>query len=227
MSFSKKMLFGIACAMILLSCGKMNKPVNDKENKSTSIESKQESEIRNTLHEADSTLELVNDCKNRLYEAKLEEYIHLDSNAFLLTILLENGDQLIRNLDLPSGLSKIEKCSEHYVLLSSACGGPCYGNDFVFLDDKRKTESYMYCHIVPSDEFIISHIENEEFEKLRIRNLMNGKEIVVDISNCEDLNTHPCDILSMKLIRKKLILEFDSSGDTPKRKSVAIDKILN
>jgi hypothetical protein len=172
------------------------------------------------------TLEIVNDCMNQTYNATLSEYINLDSNAFELTISFKNGQKKLHTLDLPTGRTKIEKCSEGYVLLSSACGGSCYGLDFVFLDSKRNPESYMYSHVATSNEYIISHIENEEFEKLKIRNLQNNKEMTLDISNCEDLNSYPCDIISLTAVKDILTLEFDSSSNTPKRKSISIYSIL-
>ncbi|MCB0273125.1 MAG: hypothetical protein KDD46_08925 [Bdellovibrionales bacterium] len=173
----------------------------------------------------DSTLELINTCKNKTYEAKLEEFIYLDSNAYLLTITSKDSGKIL-SLDLPTGRTHIEKCGNNYILLSSACGGPCSGLDFIFLKEKRPSESYMYCHIAKSNENIITHVENEEFENLKIRNLKNGKEITVHIDTCENVSSYPCDITEIDISGSMLKIEFDSSERIPRQKQINIIEIL-
>lgn len=173
----------------------------------------------------DSTLELINTCKNKAYEAKLEEFIYFDSNAFLLTITSKDKDKIL-SLNLPPGRTHIEKCVNNYILLSSACGGPCFGFDFIFLKEERPSESYMYCYIAKSNENIITHIENEEFENVKIRNIKNSKEITIHLDACENVSSYPCGITKIDVSGNMLTIEFDSSERTLRQKQINISEIL-
>lgn len=206
--------------LISSTCTKQNKPVENNEYKK---------DVQDTvvIKKGKHTLELVNDCNNGSYTAKLQEYTNIDSNTFILTITFPDDQIQSHSLDLPPGRTKINNCSKNYVSLGSACGGPCYGLSFVFLTTKKPSENYMYCQIASSNENIITHIEDEEFEKLKVRNLDNGKEIIVDISNCQDIISFPCQIISTEVVGKNLILEYDSTDDNPKKQVVNIEKILN
>ena len=137
------------------------------------------------LSTKNSTIELIDSCLATDYKVKLEEFINLDSNAIKLTIV-KDGLEKVQILDLPPGRTKIENCSKDLIILSSACGGPCSSNDFIFVNEDRPNEGYMYCHIAENDEKIISYHVNEDFEIIKIRNLKNGKEMSSVISPCEN-----------------------------------------
>lgn len=189
---------------------------------SNQIES--EADLASTDTLKNNQFELVNDCKNNSYKAVLSESIDLDSNAFFLTTTFKGGKQKIYNLDLPSGRAKIKNCFKDFIVISSACGGICYGFDFIFLYDDRAPEVYMNCNIADSNEHIISYVEDEIFEKIKIRNLYNGKEMMVELGNCENV---PCLISKLELIGKKLLLKYDSWSGEPHSKTVNIAAILD
>lgn len=178
-----------------------------------------------TIIKIDSTVKLIDSCHNDNYKAILEEYINLDSNVFKLTII-KDGINEIFNLNLPPGKTNISSCSDIYIVLSSTCGGPCFGNDFHFIKEKRKNEGYMFCHIADNNESIITHHENEEFELIKILNLSNSKEITEYIGPCQNDESYPCGIVKLKVVKNSLIITFDSPIDKPRIKTIDISKIL-
>jgi hypothetical protein len=192
-------------------------------NKNTTINVNQ---INLTPSTIDSTIELIDSCMNKDYKVKLEEFINFDSNAFKLTI---TKDGLVKTqiLNLPPGRTKIENCSKDIIMLGSACGGPCSSIDFIFVNEDRPNEGYMYCHIAENNENIISYHVNEEFEIIKIRNLKNGKEISLDISPCENEMSYPCGISNLKVHKNNLFIIFDSPEDNPRQKEISIHEILD
>ncbi len=173
----------------------------------------------------DSTIETIDSCLAKDCKVKLEEYINFDSNAFILTIVT-NGLEQTHILDLPPGRTHIENCFKNLIILSSACGGSCSGNDFIFVDEERPNEHYLYCHIAENNPRIISYHINEEFEIIKIRNLKNSKEISIDISPCENEFSYPCGISKLNVSKDKLLITFDSPEDKPRQKEININEIL-
>lgn len=177
-------------------------------------------------NELDEKLLSIGECINNSYKAILKERINADSNAFVLIIKFKNEYIRVDTLDLRPSLTSIKNCANNYVLLESACGGPCYCGTFVFINSTRPAENYMYFHVSSSNEHIITHIENEEFENLKVHNLENGKEMSVNLGDCVDLNNYPCEIFDIQVKNNTLILTYDSSSENPKKKLVNISTIL-
>lgn len=168
------------------------------------------------------SLVLVNECKNEWYSATLEEFFNRQKDAFRLKITLKNGQIKTEILNLRPGFAKIRKCSKKYVVVGMPCGGPCYGGDFVFINKEKLREVYMYYNIATSNENIISHIENEEFKKLKIKNLSNDREIVIELSEKESPMTF-LDLDSINVVGSELYM-FSQYGKT---KNVNIEAILD
>ncbi len=184
------------------------------------------SDQKNPPTPIDSTIEVIDSCTNKYYKAKLEEYINLDSNAFKLTVT-QNGVNKYYNLDLRPGLTNIKDCKRQYIVLISTCGGPCSGDEFIFMQEKRPNEGYLFCHIAENNDNIITYHENEEFEIIYIRNLSNGKVIKEDISPCENTISYPCGISKIKIKNRNLIITFDAQEDEqPRIKKIDISTIL-
>ena len=177
------------------------------------------------LSPKDSTLELIDSCMTKEYKVKLEEYINLDSNAFILT-LFKDGIQKTHILDHPPGRTKIENCTRDFIIFNSYCGGPCTAKDFLFFREERPIEGYMFCHIANNNDNIITHHANEEFEVLKIRNLKNSKEMSVYIGPCYNEISYPCGISNLKVHKNKLFITFDSPENNPKQKEINIHEIL-
>jgi hypothetical protein len=208
-----------------INCNERSKPekVNSK-NKTEALNPTDKSIV--VQEEKPDTILFVDQCENAIYEATLHEDTRLDSNAFTLTINFnKNLKEKAYKLDLPPGRGKINYCTDEYVTLGFSCGGPCYARVFVFLDKNKPIKIFGYCQRVTSNDNIITHIEDEEFENLIIHNLKNGKEMIVSIENCHDLN-FPCLLDSAYMINNNLVLEYDASSDNPKKKIVNIRKIL-
>lgn len=173
----------------------------------------------------DSTIELIDSCVGMDYKTLLEEYINLDSKAFKLTIS-KNGKEQTQILDLPTGRTHIENCNQDFIILNSACGGPCFTKEIIFVKEERPNEGYMYCHIAENNYKIISYHVDEEFEVIKIRNLKNSKEISLNISPCENEFSYPCGISKIKVFKDKLLITFDSPEGKPRQKEVSIIEIL-
>ncbi len=120
---------------------------------------------------------------------------------------------------------QIDWCTDEYIVLKSPCGGPCYGNAFIFLDQERKVENYRYCQQVENSENLIIYRQNEEFEIVRIRNLANRKELIVEIDYCDDKDW-TCLTDKAYIEDKNLILEFDLLSKRPKRRVISIIEFL-
>jgi hypothetical protein len=173
----------------------------------------------------DSTLQLIDSCSNNNYKVIMEEYINQEFNSFKLTLYRNNKPQFFK-LNLTPGKTNIQICNHSYIVLSSACGGPCYGTDFIFLDSNRVQEGYMFSHIAENNENIITHHKDEEFETILIRNLINSKEIAINIGPCENNESYPCGIKKMKVEKNILLITFDSPSQNPRVKEISINEIL-
>ena len=99
-----------------------------------------------------------------------------------------------------------------------------YSQVFVFTDDSRPIEQYGYSQSVSGHPKIITHIKNEEFRNLFIRNLDNGKEILV---NNSDINwTHYGQMDTMYVVGEDLKIEYLTESATTRKKTVSLKKIL-
>ncbi len=179
-----------------------------------------------TITKIDSSIIFVDSCVSKTYNVRLEEFINFDSNAFKLMVYKDKTiDTFI--LDLPPGKGIIQNCNENYIVLGSSCGGPCWANDFIFIKEKRKNEVYMYCNIAENNVNIITHHVNEEFNEIKIRNLINSKEFTVDVKPCENNVSYPCGIYKMRITNNFLKITFDSPEDNRRQIKVDITRILN
>jgi len=171
-------------------------------------------------------LTLLYDCTNSYYSAYLYEFINRDSLDYFLKVkLIDSNIEKVFTLDLVSGKTRLKHCNEEYIVLSSFCGGPCYGDDLVFINEDR-IESFSYAMYVHEKPNLILHIQNEMFEEIILHNLDTHKEQKIDISDCWDLNYHPCSIDSLYIINEKLILEYLVDSTTNGKKKVDISSIL-
>jgi hypothetical protein len=217
------LLNAFALIFLFLTCARKEKSV-----KAVDIQNVSNIPLTNdsTVAVIKNKLIFVNECENKTYKATLYEYENLQKDAFVLNILFKDGRKKDFILDSRPGFTTINHCKKYYVVVGMACGGPCYGRDFIFLDKKRAAEGYTYCNIADSNENIITYIQNEEFEKLHIRNLLNGKEKIVLLHNCEDPISYPCSIMKMDVINQNLVIRFDSAGKKAKKKIIDIGDIL-
>jgi len=168
----------------------------------------------------------VNDCNSDSFVSILEENNKLKDDAFVLTIKSKDGlIKKVDTLDVRPSMSHIDYCTEDYVAVGFACGGPCYSQVFVFTKEERPNEQFSYSQRVYSHPNIIAHIENEEFENLIIHNLDNGKDLRVFIKDSYLLNYGRMDTLFMK--KNKIVIEYTSVHNKSKRKIVDLESILN
>lgn len=159
--------------------------------------------------------------------SKLEEIPDRDSNAYKLTIASKNGTiKFEKILNTRPQRSMINYCTDLYTVVGFSCGGPCYTQVFVFTDQNRPSEQYSYGQRVNGYPNIIAHIREEEdeyFEKLYVRNLLNGKELKVDISDGHFINYGHMD--TIYIIKNDLIIIYPSNK-RQKKKMVNIESIL-
>lgn len=159
------------------------------------------------------------------YISKLEEIPNRDSNAYKLTISSKNGKKLFSKiLNTRPRFSQINYCTDLYTVVGFPCGGPCYSQVFVFTDKNRSPEQYDFVQTVSNNSNIITHIKNEEFEKLLIHNLKNNKELSVDIPDNFWLNYGRMD--SIFIIKDKLILHYVSKNEKKIKKVISLASIL-
>lgn len=168
----------------------------------------------------------VNDCDSDSFVSILEENQNLKEDAFVLAIKSKDGStKKVVALDVPPSLSHIEYCTEDYVVVDFACGGPCYSQVFIFTKEDRPNEQFSYPQRVYSHPNIIVHIEKEEFENLIIHNFDNGKDLTVFIKDSDPLNCGHLDTLFIK--KNKIIMEYTSANNTSKKRIVDLKSILN
>ena len=168
----------------------------------------------------------VNDCSSDSFISILEENHSLKDYAFVLTIKSKDGStKKVDTLDVRPSMSNINYCTEDYVVVGFACGGPCYSQVFIFTKEDRPNEQFSYSQRVYSHPNIIAHIENEEFENLIIHNFDNGKELKVFIKDGDLLNYGRMDTLFIK--KNKIVMEYTSVNNTSKKRIVDLESILN
>ncbi len=159
--------------------------------------------------------------------SKLKEIPNKDSNAYELTITSKNGRiKFTKILNTRPKRSMINFCTDMYTVVGFSCGGPCYTQVFVFTDQNRPLEQYSYGQRVNGHPNIIAHIKEEEdyyFENLYIRNLSNGKEVKVDISDSPLINYGHMD--TIYIVKNDLVIIYPSNKKQ-KKKMVNIKSIL-
>jgi len=167
----------------------------------------------------------VNNCSSNSFISSLEENTKVEDHAFILTIASKDGKmRKVDTLDVRPSLSHIEYCTEDYVVVGFACGGPCYSQVFIFTQEDRPNEQFTYSQRVYANPNIITHIENEEFEKLIVHNLKNGKELKVFLEDSDLLSYGHMDTLFM--IKNKLVMEYTNVKDQLKKRVVNLESIL-
>ncbi|RZK11580.1 MAG: hypothetical protein EOO46_06230 [Flavobacterium sp.] len=168
----------------------------------------------------------VNDCSSSSFISVLEENQKLKENGSVLTIKSKDGSiKKVDTLNVRPTLSNINYCTEDYVVVGFACGGPCYSQVFIFTKEDRPNEQFSYPQRVYSHPNIIVHIEKEEFENLIIHNFDNGKDLTVFIKDSDPLDYGHLDTLFIK--KNKIIMEYTSANNTSKKRIVDLKSILD
>jgi hypothetical protein len=170
-------------------------------------------------------LDSVYKCESNDFISKLEEIPNRKSNAYKITIASKKGkNKITKILDTRPRMSHINYCNELYTVVGFPCGGPSYSQVFIFTDKNRPIEQYNYSQKVKNNQNIIAHINNEEFEKLIIHNLLNSKELIVDISDSNMWNYGQMDSMIVK--RNNLILYYVTDKKKNKIKTIDLKTIL-
>lgn len=159
------------------------------------------------------TLVYVNDCTSGDVRIVLEENQSRTTNTFLLTVKEKDGT--IRKkmpLDARNQMSKLVYCTEDYAVVEFSCGGPCYAQIFVFLNENRPNEEYSFAQPIDGDDHLIAYIENEVFDTLVIRDLRNGVEERIDISDRMELYYERIDTLYVD--RRDFVLRYLTKNNT-------------
>jgi len=164
-------------------------------------------------------------CECEQFISKLEEIPDKDSNAYRITITSTDGAwEKSKLINTRPEMSRITRCNKLYTTVSFACGGPCYSELFVFTEQDRPDEQYGYTQLVKNSPNIISHIRNEEFEKLILHNFTNSREMTVNISDAGLYNYGQMD--SMILKNNNVILYYATETGKPETKTINIRPIL-
>ena len=167
---------------------------------------------------------LIDHCDINLL-AELEEDITKGNDSCVLRIrTLDKKMIKIETLNVPVDRSSITTCEKDYVVVESSCGGSCYSRLFVFTDN-RKNKQFDYCQNVSNNTNIVTHIQNEEFEKLLIHNLTNRKELEINNPDIHPLSYGRMDTLFMD--KKNLIVKYTLENEQQKRKIINLEKILD
>ncbi len=157
--------------------------------------------------------------------SKLEEIPNRDSNAYKLTISSRDGKKRISKiLNTRPQMSRISYCNDLYTAVGFPCGGPCYSDVFV-LTDGSKTKQFQYSQLISNKPNLIAHIKEEDFQTLRIHNLINDKELLIDISDCFHLNYAQMDTLYV--LQNKLYIEYSNTTYKTIKKAVPITALLD
>jgi hypothetical protein len=211
--------------LIFLSCQNNSKQnTNNVLTSINKINSVKSSETNDSLSD-NLFLDSIYICKNDKYVSVLEEIPNQNSNAYKLTITSKKENHKITKiLDTRPRMSRIVDCNDLYTVVGFPCGGPCYSQVFIFTDKDRPIEQYSYAQKVKNNQNMIAHIKNEEFEKLIIHNFLNGKELIVDISDCDMWNYGQMDSITVK--KNNLILFYVSVQKKNKTKTIDLKTIL-
>ena len=182
-------------------------------------------EIKDNHTAPATTVFLIDDCEFP-YISLLERDIAKGNDSCILKIQSkERQINRVEVLNIPVDKSSIVHCKDEYVSVAFACGGPCHSHIFVFIDEKRPNEQYAYVQYIDNYPNIIAHVENEEFEKLIVRNLENGKELFVENSDINIMDFGKMD--TMYINRDGLNLEYQTKDEKTKKKVVSLSEILS
>lgn len=159
------------------------------------------------------------------YISKLEEIPDRDSNAYKLTISLKNGEkQFSKILNTRPKASLINYCNDLYTVVGFSCGGPCYSQVFVFTDENRPTKQFAFAQRVTGNPNYIAHIKEEEFEKLIVHNLDNGKELTIINSDINWMSYGQMDTLYID--GKYLKIEYQTQNNSIRKKSISLQQLI-
>jgi hypothetical protein len=192
------------------------------------IEKKQEQQINKSTskNEIVDSFKIVNDCSNDIFSAVLEENLILDSNAFKLTIKSKPGQiKKVQILNVRPRFSKINYCTKDYVVVGFSCGGPCYSQVFVPVNENKPIQQFDFARQVYGIPNIITHFINEEFDSLVVQNLDNGKNLKIDISDISDKTFIPS-MDTQYIVNEKFVVKYDSDSKHPKKKVIDLQEIL-
>jgi hypothetical protein len=93
----------------------------------------------------------------------------------------------------------------------------------VFTDNREKKQ-FDYGQKISSNPNIIAHIKNEEFERLIIHNLKNGKEQIIQNHDINWMQYGQMD--TMYIAGNTLKLEYQTFNKQTKKKSISLNDIL-
>ena len=170
------------------------------------------------------TIFLIDHCDNSIYSAALEEDKTKGNDSCILRInQVGKTNDKIEILNVPADRSSINYCDKDYVVVGFASGGPGYSQVFVFTDG-RENKQFDYGQKISNNPNIIAHIRNEEFEKLIIHNLNNGKEQIVENPDINWMQYGQMD--TMYIAGNTLKLEYQTVNKQTKKKSISLNDIL-
>jgi hypothetical protein len=196
-----------------------------KESTKTTSEVNQGNDITDSATvKTNRTIFLIDNCDNSNYSAALEEDKTKGNDSCILRInAVGKAIDKIEILNVPADRSSINYCEKEYVVVGFACGGPCYSQVFVFTDG-RENKQFDYGQKISNNPNIIAHIRNEEFEKLIIHNLNNGKEQIVENPDINWMQYGQMD--TMYIAGNTLKLEYQTVNKQTKKKSISLNDIL-
>ena len=206
----------IICALFLFAC---------KETTKNTSEVNQENGITDSVTvKTNRTIFLIDNCDNSNYSAALEEDKTKGNDSCILRInAIDKAIDKIEILNIPADRSSINYCEKEYVVVGFACGVPCYSQVFVFTDNREKKQ-FDYGQKISSNPNIIAHIKNEEFERLIIHNLKNGKEQRIQNHDINWMQYGQMD--TMYIAGNTLKLEYQTFNKQTKKKSISLNDIL-
>jgi len=203
----------IALSLLLFAC-----------NDTSKLKSKNQKSEETLDYKTDRTPFLIDYCNNLNYNAVLEEDINKGNDTCILRITSSKNEIIkLENLNLPIYRSSFTYCEKEYVIVGSTCGGSCYSEVFIFLDN-RKNRQFYYCQKISNNSNLIAHIKNEEFKNLIIHNLKNDKELTINIPDNNWMNYGQMDTLFAS--GNNLIIEYQTEKNQIKKKIISIDEIL-
>lgn len=216
-------IFTTLLIVILLSCQNASNEKSVKNSNTFNLEKK-----TNEIEKIDENEKRFRDSlyyrESDHFISKLEEIPNRDSNAYKLTIFSKNGvKQFTKILNTRPQMSMINYCNDFYTVVGFPCGGPCYSQVFVFTDENRPLEQYNFGQSITGNPTIIAHIKNEEFETLLVRNLKNGKEIPIDISDAAPFNFGQMDTLYLS--EQNLEIQYLTKNHKTRKRTISLKKI--
>lgn len=190
----------------------------------TDVGTKNEIKADSAVH-SNNTNSIIDQCNNAFFSAVLENDKTKGSDTCILKInLIDKKKDQFELLHVPADMSSIDYCEKDYVAVGYACGGPCHSRVFVFTDH-RKTQKFDYAQRIRNSTHLIAYIKNEDFEKLIVHNLENGKEAVIDIAdNNAALNYGRMDTMYMK--QNELFIKYPTTENKIIKKSIPLNEIL-